>query len=107
MFIKLDFFLGKYISLVFGFQNFVIDLIWYCIRFFFGYAAKKKFKHVLVDIVVGRNVAGQNFKIPVTFMRSRKISGRGYKLCPTLDLGITMVGHCVWVIMCKKRGLLL
>ena len=36
-------FFGKYISLVFGFQNFVIDLIWYCIRFFFGYAAKKNF----------------------------------------------------------------
>ena len=74
MFIKLDFF----------FQNFVIDLIWYCVRFFFGYAGKKKIQHVPVDIVVGRNVAGQNFKIPVTFMRSRKISGRGYKLCPTL-----------------------
>ena len=84
MFLKLEFFFGKYISLVFGFQNFVIDLIWYCVRFFFGYAGKKKIQHVPVDIVVGRNVAGQNFKIPVTFMRSRKISGRGYKLCPTL-----------------------
>ena len=42
MFLKLEFFFGKYISLVFGFQNFVIDLIWYCVRFVFGYAAKKK-----------------------------------------------------------------
>ena len=81
---KVRFFFGKYISLVFGFQNFVIDLIWYCVKFFLGYAAKKNFQHVPVDIVVGRNVAGQNFKIPVRFMRSRKISGRGYRLCPTL-----------------------
>ena len=53
MFIKLDFFFGKYISLVFGLQNFVIDLIWYCARILFIYLAyaKKISQYVLVEIL--------------------------------------------------------